>query len=61
MDHLNAHLLAVYGIDERNWQHRFCCPPWEEKFYHATLLTTHMSEVRKVAVGKSIKVHNKMV
>ena len=60
MDNLNIYLLAVHGIDERNRKHRFCCPLYEEKFYRATLLTTHMSEVHKAVVGKSTKVYNRV-
>ena len=49
MDNLSTRLLVVHGIDERNRQHTFCCPLYEEKIYHDTLLTYHMSE----AVSKS--------
>ena len=55
IDNLNTHLRAVHGIDERNRQHTFCCPVCEDRFYHATLLTTHMSKVHKAAVGKSTR------
>ena len=54
IDHLNTHLQAVHGIDERNRQHRFCSPASEDRFYHTTLLiTTYMSEGHQAAVGKS--------